>query len=64
MPNGPDFGVADHGTIWTFVPLTSAAEDWWSDHIQNGMTLGRARTVEAGCVDAILFALAEEGLRV
>jgi hypothetical protein len=59
-----DFAVANHSTVWTFKPLTLAASDWWSDHVQNGPGIGGAFAVEHRFADGILSAITEEGFRV
>lgn len=59
-----DFVIQNHGTIWTFRPVTLAAQDWWSDNVQNGPQLGRAYAVEQGLVEALLHGISEEGFRI
>lgn len=45
--NPPDFRVANHGTLWTFTPLTPAAIAHASDHFpEDCPTLGAAYAVE------------------
>lgn len=61
----PDFHVINHGSIFTFAPLTPAAQDWWDDNVDpENPTLGGAYAVESRYASAIAEALFEEGLTI
>lgn len=53
----PDFQITNHGTIWTFTPLTCEASDWWQDNVENGPSFGRAFAVEHRMAEPILAAI-------
>jgi hypothetical protein len=59
-----DFVIISHGTIWTFNPLTVAAEDWWQDHVQNGPQFGGSYAVEHRYARDIVNGLQQEGFRI
>ena len=59
-----DFAVCDEGTIWLFTPLSPAAFDFLSEHIQPGAQyLGPSLAVEHRFVYDLLIGLREHGLR-
>ena len=59
-----DFVVRDEGTIWLFTPLTPAALQFLSEHIQEGAQyLGDSLAVDHRCVDGLLHGLQEHGLK-
>ena len=58
-----DFVVRDEGTIWLFTPLTPAALQFLSDHIQEGAQyFGDSLIVEHRYVEDLLLGLSEHGL--
>lgn len=57
-----DFAVANHGTVWTFRPLTPDARSWWAGNVQAGATLGSSYAVEHRYAEAILDGIAQDGL--
>lgn len=59
-----DFVVVNHGTIWTFNPMTLEAEDWWQDHVQNGPTFGGSYAVEHRFARDIVSGIKNEGFRI
>jgi hypothetical protein len=61
-PPQTDFRITNHGTVWTFTPLTIRAEDWWNDYVENGVALGHARAVDQHMVEANLTAISQAGL--
>ena len=59
-----DFVVRDEGTIWLFTPLTPAALQFLSEHIQDdAQYLGDSLAVEYRFVYDLLLGLRERGLR-
>lgn len=59
-----DFVVSDQGTIWLFTPLTSAASQFLSEHIQNdAQYFGPSLAVEHRFVYDLLIGLRDHGLR-
>lgn len=61
----PDFRASNHGSIWLFMPLTDAAQEWLDEHCpadDEHQYHGKALAVEARYVESILFHLREEGL--
>ncbi len=59
-----DFIVRDEGTIWLFTPLTPAAQQFLSKHIQrDAQYIGDSLVVEHGCVEGLLRGLQEYGLK-
>jgi hypothetical protein len=61
-----DFRVTNHGTLWTFTPLTLAAADWWDDHVhtEQWQRWGGGYAVDQHMVDPLIFAITQEGLRL
>lgn len=60
-----DFVVNDHGTIWTFAPLTDAALEHALAHFPDDTpTLGHAYAVEHRYATDIVEALLGEGFLV
>ena len=58
-----DFIVRDEGTIWLFTPLTPAALQFLSEHIQeDSQYFGHLLAVEHRCVEGLLVGLQENGL--
>lgn len=59
-----DFDITNHGSIWAFVPLTEAADEWWSDNVgdDGGLMLGNAYAVEHRYAPDILEGLLADGL--
>lgn len=57
----PDFIVQDHGSIWTFYPRSTAAQDWWAEHVEDGPRLGRNQCVEHRYAQDILDGLLIDG---
>jgi len=58
-----DFVVRDEGTIWLFTPLTPAALQFLSKHIQeDAQYFGDSLAVEHRYVEALLHGLQEHGL--
>lgn len=61
---GFDFLVHDEGTIWIFTPVTSAAFEFLSEHIQEGaLYFGTSLAVEHRFVYDLLIGLREHGLK-
>ncbi len=59
-----DFVVRDEGTIWLFTPLTPAALQFLSDHIQeDAQYFGDSLAVEHRYVYDLLLGLREHGLK-
>jgi hypothetical protein len=60
-----DFSVNNHGTIWTFEPLTEGARDHAVEHFpEETPTLGLAYAVEHRFAPDIVTALLSEGFAV
>lgn len=60
-----DFRPSNHGSIWLFLPLTAAAQEWLAKHCPvdgEHQYHGKALVVEARYVESILFHIQEEGL--
>ena len=58
-----DFVVRDEGTIWLFTPLTPAALQFLSEHIQDdAQYFGDSLVVEHRHVEDLLLGLSEHGL--
>lgn len=57
-----DFRITNHGTVWTFHPLTIRAEDWWNDNVENSPTIGGAFAVDQHMVEGVLSAISHAGL--
>ena len=58
-----DFAVRDEGTIWLFTPLTPAALQFLSEHIQDdAQYFGDSLIVEHRYVEDLLLGLSEHGL--
>jgi hypothetical protein len=57
-----DFAVANHFTLWRFLPLTARAKKWADDHIPEKAFWGHAFLVEHRYVEPILQGIAEAGL--
>ena len=56
--------VRDEGTIWLFTPLTPAALQFLSEHIQvDAQYFGDSLTVDHRCVEGLLQGLQEQGLK-
>ena len=59
-----DFVVRDEGSIWLFTPLTPAALQFLSEHIQvDAQYFGDSPAVEQRYVYDLLVGLREHGLR-
>jgi len=59
-----DFSVRDEGTTWLFTPLTPAALQFLSEHIQeDAQYFGDSLAVEHRYVYDLLIGLREHGLR-
>jgi len=59
-----DFVVHDEGTVWLFTPLSPAAFDFLSQHIQHdAQYFGPSLAVEHRYVYDLLIGLREHGLR-
>lgn len=59
-----DFVVRDEGTIWLFTPLTPAALQFLSEHIQKDVQFfGDSLAVEHRYVYDLLIGLREHGLK-
>jgi hypothetical protein len=59
-----DLVVRDEGTIWLFTPLTSAASEFLSKHIQpDAQYFGDSLVVEHRYVEDLLHGLGEHGLK-
>ena len=59
-----DFIVRDEGTVWLFTPLTPAALQFLSEHIQeNARYFGDSLAVEHRCVEEFLHGLRKHGLK-
>jgi hypothetical protein len=59
-----DFVVRDEGTIWLFTPLTPAAVQFVSEHIQeDAQYFGDSLAVDQRCVEGLLHGLKEHGLK-
>ncbi len=57
-----DFIVRDEGTIWLFTPLTPAALQFLSEHIQeDAQYFGDSLVVERRYVEGLLFGIGEHG---
>lgn len=58
-----DFVVRDEGTIWLSTPLTPAALQFLSEHIQDdAQYFGDSLVVEHRYVEDLLLSLSEQGL--
>ena len=58
-----DFAVRNEETIWLFTPLTPAALQFLSEHIEEGAQyFGDSLAVEHRCVEGLLQGLQEHGL--
>ncbi|GAA4714845.1 hypothetical protein GCM10023325_08560 [Sphingomonas lutea] len=57
----PDFITENHGTIWTFLARTRAAQDWWAENVGDGPCLGRNCCVDHHHAQAILVGLQRDG---
>jgi hypothetical protein len=58
-----DFVVRNEGTIWLFTPLTPAALQFLSEHIQeDAQYFGDSLAVEHRYVEGLLHGLQEHGL--
>jgi hypothetical protein len=59
-----DFLVSDEGTIWLFSPVTPAAFEFLSEHIEeDALYFGTSLAVEHRFVYDLLIGLREHGLR-
>ena len=59
-----DFLVRDEGSIWLFTPLTPAASQFLSEHIQeDAQYFGDSLAVEHRFVYDLLIGLREHGLK-
>lgn len=58
-----DFMVRDEGAIWLFTPLTPAASQFLSEHIQDVQYFGDWLVVEHRYVEGLLLGLQKHGLR-
>ena len=59
-----DFVVRDEGTVWLFTPLTPAALQFLSKHIQDdAQYFGDSLVVEHRYVEDLLLGLTEQGLK-
>lgn len=59
-----DFVLRDEGSIWLFTPLTPAALQFLSEHIQQDAHFyGDSLVVEHRYVDVLLLGLQEHGLK-
>lgn len=60
-----DFLVRDEGTIWLFTPLTPAARQFLSEHIQgDAQYFGDSLAVEHRYVSDLIVGLREHDLKV
>jgi hypothetical protein len=60
-----DFVVRDEGTIWLFTPLTPAALQFLSEHIQQDVQyFGDSLAVKHRYVEGLLHGLQGQGLKV
>lgn len=59
-----DFVVINHGTVWTFSPLTLEAEGWWEENVEDTVALGNARAVEHRYASAIIDGLTDAGFTI
>lgn len=41
-----DVEIANHGSFYTFLPLTSVAQEWFDANTPDAMTMGGAAVVE------------------
>lgn len=57
----PDFHVVNHGSIFTFTPLTPAAQDWWDENVDDPSGLG---AVEPRYAVPLLEGICDEGFTV
>lgn len=60
----PDVIVQDHGTIVLFYPRSERAQEWWSENVEDGPSLGRNHAVEHRLAQRIVDGLVADGLEI
>lgn len=62
----PDVSVANHGTLFTFTPLTERAKEWMEENVQSEpwQWLGNSLTVEHRYAGELANGMVEHGLVV
>ena len=60
----PDFTIENHGSIFLFHPLTTAACDWWFEHVGDTPTFGTAYAVEHRYAFDIAEGISADGLEI
>jgi hypothetical protein len=63
-PPVPDFRLQGEGTISILYPLTERAEQWATDHLEEGPRWGTGYVIEHRYVGDILFGIHNDGLEV
>ena len=62
---GPDFSLANHGSIWLLTPHSAQASAWVADNLpDDAQWLGRAIAIEPRYVPDIVAGFQQEGLTV
>lgn len=70
MASVVDVIVIDHGSIWLFTPVTSAARQWFTDNLTDSgrfddhQWFGGALAVEARFVQELIEAIQIDGLKI
>jgi hypothetical protein len=59
-----DVEVANHGSIWTFTPLTLGAKQWIDDNVEDPMWFGDSLVVEHRFVQELIEGLQLDGIEV
>ena len=57
-----DVEVVNHGSIYTFLPLTSVAQEWFDANTPDAMTYGKAVVVEHRYARDIADGLVNDGM--
>jgi hypothetical protein len=62
--NSPDIMITNHGSLWTFRPLTEAAGLWLDENLMEGEALwnGGEIAVEPRCAFDLAEAMKDDGL--
>lgn len=59
-----DVTIINEGTIFLFDVESDEAQEWWAEHVQEGMTYCGKHVVEHRCAASIIDGLAEAGFEL